>query len=749
MPLRQRFESLLLFDPNRSPATVNVSISHPSPSEEQALGKLVVVSSIAGHDLVNLDIISLVQDELRSSYYQAVDAKPERAFEQALHQTNKRLHQVITDGVSAWIEQASLLVAVVWRETMIISSVGSMHAYLLRRSLRDGRASFGIHNILNAAAEPVNPVRVFPHTISGQLQAGDQVLFCTPTLLDYFSLEKLRRTLADGRPDEAVHHWETTLLGVEQQSAFAAVVIQSLALDQIAVPQSRPEAQSTLTHSAPQVSMEHLIAKEEATKRLLSPSIWPAVRDVIAQLWLALSRLVRKIIFRKPPRRVLSSGIQRPAPPLPTRTKTWQSGRRGLSIFFITAIKLFRSIVPRKVTFNQPTTNLNVAPSLQKKWRPSLSALVVWFQGLTKRQQALSAASLLLVVVLTVAIFPRAANQDNAQVASATTIADELAKAKAALLYGGDETAATNLATARTLYDKLPGRSGKDKEAKQSALAEINDVAKLLARISTISAPTVVAQFATVAPQAEPQQLYNVGTRLVVLDPERSIAITANADGTGAPEVQANTLDTGNPKTGTSDGATSVIFTTDRQGFIELNASTGVWKPLDSAWPTSQQRIQSIAFYQSRLYALDPANNDIVRFARSTNSLGAGALWLKESAPNLANARALAVDGSIYTLQPNGAVDIYTNGRRGTLSLAMVEPALTDATRLWTDTTSTKLYLVDSSQKRIVVFTKAGKLLNQYQSDAWSNLRDIAIVEKTKTAYVLSGTTVTSFTLLQ
>lgn len=749
MPLRQRFETLLLFDPNRSPATANVSISHPSPSEEQALGKLVIISTITGHDRINLDIISLIQDELRSSYYQSVDAKPERAFEQALHQTNKRLHQVITEGVGAWVDQASILAAVVWRDTVIISSVGSIHAYLLRRSVRDGRASFGIHTILDTVGGSINPVRIFPHTITGQLQPDDQLLFCTPSLLDYFSLEKLRRTLADGQPDEAVHHWEATLLGVEQRSAFAAVVIQTQSIETVTIPSSRPEAQSTLTHTAPQVSMEHLIAKEQATERLLSPSIWPAVRDVVAQLWQALSRLVRRLILRKPPRRVLSSGIQRP-PPLPVKTSIWSGIRRGVVTFFSAIFSLIRSVKPRNVDIGRPAPSLNVSPMLQRRWRPSLNSLVTWFQNLSRRQQGLSVISVLLVIILAVAILPRASsqNRDTTTSTNGATIADELAKAKAALLYGGDETAAQNLSAARALYEKLPNRSAKDKSARQSALSEINTVASLLARMSIISTPTVIAQLAAVAPQTDPRQLYLVGTRLVTLDPQRTMSIIVDTNGKNSPAVVSNELDTGAPQTGATSSPTSVIFTTDRQGFIELDVAKSSWKPVDSAWPTTNPRIQSITLYQSRVYALDAANNEIVRFARSANSLGTGVSWLKESAV-LTSARGMAVDGSIYILQPNGLVDIFTNGRKGSFSLAGVEPPMTDATRLWTDVTSTKLYLVDPGHKRIVVFTKTGKLLNQYQSESWNSLRDIAINEKTKTAYVLSGTTITSFTLLQ
>lgn len=750
MALRQRFETLLLFDPNRSPATANVSISRPSPSEEQVLGKLVIISNIAGNDRVNLDIISLIQDELRSSYYQAVDTKPERAFEQALHQTNKRLHQVITDGISSWVEQSSILVAVVWRDLVIMSSIGSIHAYLLRRSVRDGRSSFGMHSILDPISGPINPVRIFPHTITGQLQADDQLLFCTPSLLDYFSLEKLRRTLADGRPDEAVHHWESTLLGVEQRSAFAAVVIQTQSYETVTTPMSRPIPQSTVSTSAPQVSMDHLIAKEQATERLLSPSMWPAVRDAVSQIWLAMSGAIRRLLLHKPPRRVVNKITQQAPTALPSRRPLWKMLRRSTLIFFSSLAQFVRSAIPKKVSVRQPAPSVSMPPVIKKKWRPSLNTVVIWFQHLSRRQQLLSATSVLLVVILAVAVLPKntASPESATDTASTSTITDELAKAKAAILYGGDETAAQNLATARSLYGQLPNRTSKEKSARQAAQTEIDTVTKLLAKVTTITSPTIIAQLAAVAPLDQPQQVYLAGTKLITLDPERSIAINTNIDGKTTPSVIENSLDTGAPQTGVTISTSSIIFSTDRQGFLELDVTKNTWKPLDSAWPASQPRVQALAFYQARLYAMDTANNSIVRFARSTNTLGTGVKWLKEPA-TLSAARGLSVDGSIYILQDSGIVETFTNGRKSSFSLTAIEPTLSNPTRMWTDSVSTKLYLVDPSNKRIVVFSKTGKLLNQYQSDSWNNLRDIAVDEKTKTVYVLSGTTLSSFTATQ
>ncbi len=740
MPLRQRYETLLVFDPNRSPATANVWIAHPALPEEQALGKLVVVSTIAGTDRINLDVINLIQEELRTSYYQSLDTKPERAFEHALQQTNRRLHQVIVDGVGQWIESANILVAACWRETLIISAVGSVHAFLLRH----GR----IHDVIGPTDRPaVNPVRMFSHLVSGQLQTEDQLLICTPSLLDYFSLEKLRRTLIDGNPSAAVHQWETILLGAEQQTSVAAVVVQTLDAESLVATVSRPVAQSTLASSAPQVSMDQLIAKEQATARLLAPSIWPAIRDVFNQLGIALNRLGRRLILRKPPRRRLQPGTLRPTAPINSSPAIWPRLIRSVVSGFQRLIGGLRDLRPRRTTIENTTTPMTMAPVLRRR-RWSFNQLVIWFQHLSPRQQALAGLAVIMIVVLAATILPRVktASTPTTPADINASITDHLAKARAALLYNGQDTARQEVTAAQTLNDKLPKRRTQDKATRTANGQAIGQILSQLAKRTIFTNPTVVAQLAPIAPLARPQQIYLLGKKLITFDPDRSITVSASIDG-AQPTVINNRLDTGAPLSGAISGIGTVIFTTDRQGFAELDLATGAWKPIDSAWPTAKPRIQSIATYQNRVYALNIADQTIVRFNRSANSLGAGAKWLKETAV-LSAARGLAVDGSIYVLQPDGLVEVYANGRRSAFTLTVIDPPLNNATRLWTDANSKNIYLVDPANQRVAVFSKTGQLVDQYTSTAWSNLRDVAVNEKTKTAYVLSGTTITSFSLI-
>ncbi len=746
MSLRHRFESLLLFDPNRSPATANVYITHPSPTEEQVLGKLVVVSNIVGNSRINQDIINLIQDELRASYYKTTDINPERAFELALNQTNKRLHHIISDGVGTWVEHASILVAAVYRDSVIVSSVGTIQAFLLRRNVHDGRGIFRIHSILESLPTPINPVRFFPNTISGHLQADDQLLLCTSSLLDYFSLEKLRRALTDGPPDQAIHHWETSLLGIEQRTAFAAVVIQSLSSEMTNPSASQSLSSLTSVQTAPQESMEHLIAKEQATERLLSPSIWPSVRDVIFQLWHALLRLTRRVILRKPPRRILVPGVAHQAPPLHPHVSVWLAFRRTIISFVSTTIRLGRSILPKKFSQLRQIPRMNMSPSLQTKRRFSLNQYISWFQQLPRQQQTLGLASIIIIILLAFSILARISTHQTTSVTSnGPSVGEQIAKAKAALIYGGEELATESLSAARAQLEQLPNRSTKDKATRQAYLQEIQTIALQLQKITTISSPKILTQLSTLSPQIHPGQLYIVGKHLLALDPQQAIAISADIDGQN-PAVIPITLDIGLPQTGAMMNENSVIFSTDRKGFIELDIAQGTWKPIDAIWPNNQPIIQSIAVYQNRVYALDISNKAIIRFGRSTNSLGTGVSWLKEPT-DVSRTRGVQVDGSVYLLQPSGIIDIYSNGRKGSFSLAAIEPALNNPTRFWTDSASTKIYLADPENNRIVVFSKTGKLLTQYQSASWNSLQDISINEKKAIGYVLSGTTISSFSL--
>lgn len=745
MPVRPLIDSLLLYDPNRSTATANLWIAHPSPSEEAALGKLFMVVSIDTPDRLNHEIISSLQDHLKHAYYQSTEAKFALAFEQALHQTNQHLHRLVIEGVDGWVDRLHCVVGVIANGQLILSSAGSMMAYVLRR----GR----MHDILGPQSLAINPLKIFSNLLEGQLNDQDQLLVCTPTVLDYFSLEKLRRTMAEHTPSESVRQLETALLGSEQNIALAALIIQAEGH-----PESMPENVPPLRELgrpstvAPQRSMDSLIARERATEELLTPSIWPSIRDTLSRVLGGLRRLIVTKIFHRPVRRTVPASFQSPA------TRTHKQPNRFGQIsgsllrgfrFYIGSLwrSVFLTIQRRRARrdLHQPPAS----PTLPKTQGTILNQAVAWFTHLARPQRQIIGVAVALVFLLTATIIMTKGPSSSlaGDPAELTVqIEEHLTKAEAALLYGGEETAQTQVASAAKLLAELPTRSKDDRARLEPMANRLAAVRTQLRRLVTVTNPEIIAQLAEVAPTIRPLQLYWTDDQLFSYDPVRQSGVLINTATADAPTVITNTIDTGRATTGAITKSGVILFATERAGFVELNLKTETWRPLDVTWPTGTHTVQGLSVFQNRLYALDREVGEIYRFAIGSSSLGTGVRWLKESA-DLKAGRGIAVDGSIYILQPNGRVEEYFNGRRGEFTLSVADPALLNPTRLQASAENTKVYLLDPAHKRMLVYDKNGKLVRQYQSSSWGSLADLAIDESTKTALILNGSTIYKITL--
>lgn len=741
MSLRLELDVFQHYDPGRSSATVNVWLAHPSPSEEQAFGKLMVLSSFDRVTRVNHEIIALIQEELRSQLYQSLEVGFDRAFERALVQTNQRLHEAIAEGVNQWLAGANILVVAIKQQTLLAAHVGQVHAYIIRRER--------LHPILSAGdrIEP-NPLRMFGHVVSGELEPADRLLFCTTSLLDYFSLEKLRRLFIDHRPADVVRQMEATLLSAEPHHAVAAIALEAVPSTETVPVMPRPGTSVGLgvRENAPQASMNRLLSRQQATEELLTPSIWPAIRDVLQSIGRGISSFLRTTILRKPARRVVPGMM--PPSALRPHSPAWGSRVVRLLASWVAALSsAVRQLFRRRPKLSTERPELRAAGAdSPRQW---LHRLVGWFTSLGRVRQLAIAGVVLVLISLSAAISWRGHQSSTASHPSdaPAQIRQLIAQAQAALLYGGDATASTAVAHADELYAQLPHRTKAEQTTRQQLLQELNAIHLRVDHVNTIANPTQLASLSHLAVALAPRQLYHLGTTVVAVDPQHSRLAKLADHGQPTAKTFDLTLDTGALTTGTIVGTSTLVFVTDRLTFVQFDTAKETWKPLDSAFPETQSRVQSLASYLGRIYALETNHQDIIRFNPGGNSLGRGVSWLKTAAA-LTSARQLAVDGSIYVLQPKGQVQLFQTGRLSTFALTQIHPSISNITRLWTDANSQHLYLLEPGQRRILVTDKQGHLIDQYTSPSWTDLRDMTANEKTKTLYVLNGTSVQTVTLV-
>lgn len=742
-------DSLLLYDPNRSRATTHVWIARPTSEEEQRLGKLFLVIAIDNHQRVNHDIIGIIQDELRIQYYQGQGLNPERQFEQALKHTNQRLHDLIADGVGDWLQQSHMIVGCIHPQGLTIAPVRQVHAFRLRRSRLD--------DMIGEPVLDLNPLRVFGETVSSIAEPGDRYLLCLPSLLDYFSLEKLRRSLLDHDPHEAARVLEQQVLGVDPSISFGALFFAYS--DQPSTISSPVHLQHHLTDwdssqpipyahrpanrpDGPQQSIDHLLKRQRATSQLLAPSVWPAIKNVLQGAQEGASRLFRTAILRRPPRRIV------PAQPAPTPEEPQDSDEEIVAEAPTPMRRTSSPWVNRVAHFRHQFTNIfrawkiPTSPFRRPRFHFGVSRGIRWWNQLQKRQRLIVTGGICLLIIFSASLFLNNRRQEPTTMASSLSTTEAqvaLDEAEAALLYGGEAIARQALERATLAITALPKKSKTEKETADALTVRANAIESRIAKRVTAELTQLVQSV------HQPKQLFLTPSSLTAYDAGNQRLDVVQLSSKQAVD-RPITVDIGTPVTGAYLASNqTIVFLTDRREFAEYTPSTDSWRQMSATIPATTS-FSSITTFQTRLYALNTASNDITRFTRSPATYSSGTSWLRATA-ELSSARQIVVDGSIFVLQEGATVENYFSGRKTDFTLKSVTPPLTTITRIWTDADAKYLYIIDDTGKRLVVFDKNGAFIRQYAHDSWSELRDLAINEVTKTGYVLHGQTVSSFPL--
>ena len=159
------------------------------------------------------------------------------------------------------------------------------------------------------------------------------------------------------------------------------------------------------------------------------------------------------------------------------------------------------------------------------------------------------------------------------------------------------------------------------------------------------------------------------------------------------------------------------------------------------------ETIVDFVSYANRLYLLTTSSTDgqIFRFGKTEDEYGNGTTWITAKSSSLAQARSLSIDGFVYVLQKNGAINVFDSGSEVAFDTGVVDPPISNATDLWTTTGSSYLYVLEPDTKRIMVFDKkTGAFVVQYKSEAFQNLSDMIVDEPAYSIYLLSGSKVYS-----
>lgn len=754
---RGKFGTVRVGDEN-SRSTINVVVANPSPLEEKNLGQLFFLIDIEDnrHE-VNHRIMTFLEQELRHAYYYSQDFSIEHAFENALQEINQKMYALSHELDIDFTRSTHLLVGVVHNHTLYFSSVGDVRAFLVL----NGRVMNILERTTQPQGSPVQPNRLFGHVLSGEISAQSLVLFATANFLDYFSLEKLRKTVENETVEKGAGQLTNLLSENENHDSFGALLLQ---LTPINIQSPSLVDETTIIEKLNQEikskagldSMNELVHQEKATSELLTPSLWPIIKrslvERLAAIWDSMNAYKNRSPRLQPKTLGYSASPRAQHQPHHGSKRAWMIiashygkiilawlfkillqflalGISGIRLL----IRLFRSkhhsgVHSQFRSFPNQTTGF-------------LGRLVKFFINLSRPRKILLIVSIFFVFLFAQSIITR--GQNNEVVKAKKGADDQLKKvqsatieAEAALNYKNEEGALTFLTEANHLLSQIP-EDKKNKTERDSLSDKIKEIQNKIQKIIFIDQPTIFSDLRSIHPEINVQTLALANDQLIGFDgsnqsaygiSQTPIILSSHSDGPIA--MESDNFDNGD------------IILLDSKGEF-FSFSKNELKKIDVGFENQDRGIISFAaFSPSRLYTLDAKNNQIFKHQAVENGFSKGTPWMNDSSVNLQDAKSVAVDGSLYVLKENGKIIKLFGGKKENFQMSKIEPELGNATKIATSPNSKYLALLDPNNKRIVLFQKNGHIAGQFMSDAFDHLKDIVVNDSKGKIFALNGKTV-------
>ena len=153
------------------------------------------------------------------------------------------------------------------------------------------------------------------------------------------------------------------------------------------------------------------------------------------------------------------------------------------------------------------------------------------------------------------------------------------------------------------------------------------------------------------------------------------------------------------------------------------------------------EKIKDVKSFFSNFYILDIEQGNIIKYpvASIEENIIKGTNWLSEPMEELKQAQSMAIDGSIYVLNFDGVITKYFKGKKVEDINPSLEKPLTGENKLFTGTDFDNLYISDPKNKRLIVLSREGGVINQYVNDEFANLQDFWVTNDEKEIYLLCG----------
>jgi hypothetical protein len=335
----------------------------------------------------------------------------------------------------------------------------------------------------------------------------------------------------------------------------------------------------------------------------------------------------------------------------------------------------------------------------------------------------ISAAVCLVLILANVAVVShRSNNRKHGELVAQTIDAanHSIAEAETRAIINNDDEAVRLLQEAAKQLDQLKELDPQQYVPLQQRYQQVSD---RINRVTTVSGPDVIGEI-----KSNPTFLARAGGTYIMSGPDvktlGSFAQYYNQ------EFLLNSPD--GEVTGLSHVPSLGNLVLTAKTLYVINGPAKLLTPLQGFPNGSMFGLKFVS--PNRIYAADRTNNQIFRLQVNNNKLSSPVSLLKTPA-DLSSLKDFGMDADIYLLYSDRLLK-FVNGKQQAYSLDELTTPMAGATKLFV---GNNLYILEPGQKRLLIFSKAGKLLNQVYFPNSPELTDFYVDETARHIDLING----------
>ncbi|MFH1233325.1 MAG: hypothetical protein V1649_01580 [Patescibacteria group bacterium] len=767
-----KIAQLILTPSQQATSTNEVFVAQPDAYKESLAGKLFVLIEIESKKAEDLKIINFLINTINHNYYQnekiilrerISTLKVEHIFESALAKTNKKLAEFLqSEKIKFNHRILNITIGVLYKDLLYFTNLGKNKALLIYKNktkpintsliknsgIISNEIKYKLVDIIgqtdnNESRKQINITKLFSNITSGSIPQGGYFIFTSETLPEYLSNKQIIDIITVLPPAGAIEQIKTILTKINAYVSFSAILIKNTS-----GLENYEQKKQIIEQPTTQTSIKNFNAVEEKTEKLLiSPGLISLGR------WQIVLTKIIDTIKSKYPLTINNNKLFLLKDKIFLKKRpSWLFVKKIIALIkniFLYLINLFVFIF--KTITNKERLEKSLTIGKQKiiqiiiTVKQLISMSVAWFKCLNKKGRVLLLISIACLFLFIINLsWSNLKNRQSANLADYTNLIKSIEQKQnqidASLIYNNVEGAKTILTEIKELIATLPRNNAEQKkqynEISQKNMIQLEKISKVI----RVNAPTELANFSNLNSNAKPINIILSKGKIYAADIEQKTIYSLElTDNLSTAIVDANKIisQLNYPSLDKDNN----IYYLNPKSAIRLDRKTESLTNLIVEYNGDFQQFIDSKIFNNRLYCLSPKNNQIIRFNKTSDKFTGAINWLNNNI-DLTGAISIDIDGTIYVLKNNGELSKFIKGKKEDFSLEAIEPTLTHAAKVVVSREQKYIYILDTVDKRLVVFDKSGKLINQYVSEKFNDLKDFTIDETNKKIYFLNNASI-------